>query len=42
MKNNKLTTISLTEATRKELENRKIHPNQSYEEIIKQILKKSK
>ena len=36
------TTIKLSKATADELARLKIHPRQSYEEIIKQILSKTK
>ena len=34
----KLTTIQLYDETKKKLENKKIHPRESYDEVIKRVL----
>ena len=35
----KLTTIQLDEGTKDKLENRKMHPRESYDSVLKRILK---
>ena len=42
MEENEMTTIAITNKTRDELEKLKIHPNQSFEEVIAKILKERK
>lgn len=42
MADNKTTTLTLTAGTKKDLDDLKIHPRQSYEEVIKTIIKKVK
>lgn len=39
---NELTTISLSPGTKDKLEKLKIHPNQSFEEIILELLEKKR
>jgi len=34
----KMTSIQLTEETKKKLDNKKVHPRESYEEVIKRVL----
>ncbi|HLC86321.1 MAG TPA: hypothetical protein VJG30_03485 [Candidatus Nanoarchaeia archaeon] len=34
----KMTTIQLTEETKKKLDSKKIHPRESYEEVINRVL----
>lgn len=41
-KPNETTTIMVSRKTQKILENRKVHPNQSYDEVIQQLLKEAK
>jgi len=41
-KDNTLTTIALLHSTKNALDKLKIHPNQSYDELLREILKKLK
>jgi len=38
-KDSETTTILVSKTTQKELQARKIHPNQSYDEVIQELLK---
>ena len=42
MKGNETTTIAILQSTKEALEKLKIHPNQSYDELLREILKKLK
>ena len=42
MKDNEMTTIAVSRSTKEALEKLKVHHNQSYDEVIREILKKLK
>jgi len=42
MKDDETTTIAVLQSTKEALEKLKVHPNQSYDEVLREILKKLK